>query len=116
MKIHVLSADDENNFTIVIHTPVSVGNNAVGVSWKNAGLASGKIGSTMLTEGSNGWQVSTAEKASIIAGDVLEIITSIKVGSGGVTLTVLNAIADIKIAESIAMLSRQLKYFGYTIT
>lgn len=115
-KIHVLSADDENNFTIVIHTSVSAGNNAIGVSWKNAGLASGKTGSTMLTEGLNGWQISTAERASIIEGDRLEIVTSIKVGSGGVTQAGLNIFADIKIAEYNVILARQLKYFGYSVT
>jgi hypothetical protein len=83
--IHILDANGDGQFRVVIHTPVPTGNNSAGLAWKAVLLASGRSGSTVLTEGIGPGQISTAEKATIVAGDVMEIVESIPLEGGGAT-------------------------------
>ena len=66
-KIHALETND-SIAQVVLHTATPVGNNSVGVSWKDAGLNSGKLGTTALTEGTGAGQILTTEKAQVEAG------------------------------------------------
>lgn len=113
-KIHVLTADITGNYQVAIHTQTPSGNNSAGISWKVSGLNSNLIGITILTEGTGAGQITTAEKATIVSGDVIEIIANIPAEFGGATSSSLNEMANNVINEYITKLSKQLKYFGYT--
>lgn len=116
-KIHVLESNVDGSFRVVLHTPVPAGNNSAGKSWKDSLLNSGRSGSTILPEGPGPGQITTAEKADVEAGDVIEIIDTLKVDpriSGAPLVALVEQLADEAIAEYFARLARELKYFGYT--
>ena len=110
-KMHVLAADNKGVYNAVAHYPTPAGNNSCGISWKAAGLSSGMIGSTALTEGTGPGQISTAEKASIVAGDVIEVSLTIV----SETLASATAEVDAAIANHQRFLAKSLKYFGFTV-
>lgn len=112
-KIHVLETI-HGIANVVLHTNTPAGNNSVGIAWKEAGLNSGKLGTTMLTEGTGAGQITTAEKAQVESGDVIEIVDSIHVESGGATADSIDELAGPIINEYEAELQRKLNYFGYT--
>lgn len=112
-KIHVLETD-HREAKVVLHTATPAGNNSVGIAWKEAGLNSGKLGTTMLTEGTGAGQILTAEKAQVESGDVIEIVSSIHVESGGATSASINEMADQIITKHEAELQVILNYYGYT--
>lgn len=87
-SIHVLEKTGERSYRIVGHFnlpdgagEVLEGNNGAGVNWKTLLLAAGELGSTSMTEGNGPGQISTAEKASVEAGDVVEVRGIIKVNA-----------------------------------
>ena len=113
-KIHILECDDDGNYRMVIHSPVPVGNNAAGISWKTAGLAAGKLGASILAAGTGPGQIAAAEQASIAGGDLMETMATVKAESGGATVASINDLADRAITDRRATLARQLKYYGFT--
>lgn len=88
-KFHVLETN-AGEASVVLHSVMPAGNNSVGVSWKDANLNSGSQGTTVLSEGTGAGQITTAEKANIEAGDVLEVTGLIPVESGGATPASIN--------------------------
>lgn len=113
-KIHVLTSDTNENNQIVIHINIPSGNNLANISWKIAGLNSGIIGTTIMTEGVGAGQISSSEKANIIAGNEIEIVTNISAESGGATPQSLDLMVNQIINQKLTDLAKQLKYFGYT--
>ena len=115
--IHVLAAE-QGTFQCVIHTPVPAGSNTATFTWKNVFLASGRSGTSALTEGLLPGQIATAEKATIVAGDVLEISASINLDSGGITVAEMRAtlLAEVEriVAETVAGWKRDLRFWGAT--
>lgn len=110
-KLHVLACDDKGVYRGVVHYATPAGSNSVGVSWKAAALAAGLAGTTSLVEGTGPGQITTAEKAQVVAGDVIEIpisLVSETVGGAG-------AEADAAISNHQRHLAKVLKYFGFTI-
>lgn len=114
-KIHVLEAAGDRQYKVIIHVPVPTGNNAVGMSWKSVLLASGKSGTSQLTVGTGPGQISSAENAQIVAGDVIELSTTILAESGGAGQASIDAMVDAAIAENTASIASQYKYYGHTI-
>lgn len=114
-KAHVLAADNGKKYTVVIHTPTPTGNNSAGKSWKNAGLSAGILGTTTLVEGSGVGQITTAERNSIIAGDLVEIVAQFNAESGGATLSSLTEMVDKIISEWQTNMTMKLKYYGYVL-
>ena len=115
-KIHILTAS-QGLYDLVIHVATPAGNNSAGISWKNVIIGAGR-NTTRLTEGNGAGQITTVEKASIIAGDLIEIATSVPAESGGTTAQQLTAgldlLATARISEALALFQKQYKYFGYT--
>lgn len=115
-NIHVLSGNTNGLYTAIIHTPTPVGNNAVGVSWKTALVNSG-MAKTVMTPGVAAGQISSAEKAQIEAGDVIEAVTQ---WQDDLTFTTQQRLDDFTlrtqqaVTDRLDRLSAQLKYFGYT--
>lgn len=112
-KIHVLETD-HREAKVVLHTDTPAGNNSVGISWKEAGLNSGRLGTTVLTEGTGAGQIATAEKTQVESGDVIEIADTIHVESGGATSASIDEMADQLIDKHEADLQIILNYYGYT--
>lgn len=112
-KVHVLTSDMSGNYHIVIHTPTPSGNNSAGVSWKTAGLNSGLMGITTLTEGTGAGQITTSERTTIISGDIIEIVTTIPAESGGASSQSLDQMINQIINQTLSDLEKKLKYFGY---
>jgi hypothetical protein len=112
--IHVLERLDER-FHCVVHKAIPAGNNAAGFSWKSVCLAAG-MNKTVLAEGTGPGQISTAEKASVLAGDTLEIEMTIAMFSGGVTIAQVNALVDGKYANWLTILQQKYDQWGRVYT
>ena len=112
-KIHILEADNFS-YKVAIHFPMPVGNNSIGLSWKNAAISSGKIGTTVLTVGTSAGNITQSEYDSIIAGDTIEIIRDIKVGVNPSNASV-ESLCDGLISEYQSKMVQALKYYGHTI-
>lgn len=102
--IHVLAADRSGLFSCVLHVAVPTGSNAAGTTWKDAFLASGRSGRTVMTEGLLAGQITTAEKAQIAAGDIVEFVFEMNAERGGGTLADVQAtlLADASAFRAIA--------------
>ncbi len=113
-KVHILESDNNYGYKVAIHFATPVGNNSVGESWKDCGLADGSIGSTVLKVGTAPGNVTQAEYDSIIAGNTIEIIRTITPGTTPTNAAV-EELVDIRISEYQASMSNILKYYGHTI-
>lgn len=113
-KVHVLKSDNNQSYKIAIHFATPTGNNTMGFSWKACGLESEIIGTTILTVGTAPSNITQIEYDSIIAGDTIEIIRDVTVGTSP-TNAMIEALADIFITESNNDMARILKYYGHTI-
>lgn len=117
--IHVLSgAEAGGSIQVVFHFPVPDTNNSVGVNYRTALVASGKGGTTAMTEGTDPGEISTAEKALIESGAVYEHSRTI-IFSGG-PLSGAQLVAQVRSfytrdkADLTARIATALKYFGFT--
>lgn len=114
-KIHALTADTSGDCRVVLHLPMPAGNNLVGNSWKACWLALGR-NTTSLTEGTGLGQITTAEKAQVIAGDVIELSGSIPLAVVAAGTAAVNAFADSLIATRLGSLAGELNYYGWVYT
>ncbi len=117
---HILGGSgDANQFTVVHHIPISVGNNRAGVAYRTALVNSGIGGKTAMVEGVGAGQISTAEKTQILSGELYEHSEQVSTNPGE-TATQLRDRLD---ARHTALRTRirdylqsQLSYFGFTRT
>ena len=116
--IHVITIAN-GRAQMVCHIPIPAGTNAAGVSWQAALVNSGIGGTTVLLDGdgSDG-TIGAAEKASIQAGALFEVVTDElipdSVSTGPTRLTYIDAVYNAIVAREQARLQSQLKYFGFT--
>lgn len=117
-SVHILSQSSDNEFQCVIHFPAPSGSNSAGLSWKSVLLASGLAGSTRLVEGTGPGQITAAEKAQVLAGDVIEFETVLRIESGGSTSLQIGVTIDALVANALADHARkvmsQLRRYGAT--
>uniref|UniRef100_A0A6M3M1I9 Uncharacterized protein n=1 Tax=viral metagenome TaxID=1070528 RepID=A0A6M3M1I9_9ZZZZ len=113
-KIHILKSDNNQSYEIAIHFATPAGNNTVGFSWKSCGLACGMTGTTSLEVGTEPSNITQSEYDDIIAGNVIEIVRSVTVGTSP-TNAMVEQLADIYISEYQNDVAKVLKYFGHTI-
>lgn len=111
-KIHALQMTSHGHFNTHIHFTVPAGNNSAGVAWKDAALRAGVTGGEPYDTGD------AVEMASIVAGDIVELRTTITVDPtgmepGDITAAVDRA-ADAAIAAWITEQQAALQYYGYT--
>ena len=111
-NIHVLEGNNYQ-YKIVAHFPVSEGNNSVGNSWKSCLLASHPP-APVLAVGTGPGTITQTEYDDIMAGDVLEIVRTISIGTTPTNAAVIK-LADKYIAEYLSGLASVLKYYGHTI-
>jgi len=112
-KIHAFAFDDSGGCRVILHTAMTAGNNAVGSSWKDVWLAAGK-NVTSMAEGTGIGQITTVEKASVVAGDVVEVSGVIPKEVIDQGAAAVDAFADVLIAEALEHLGRQFNYYGWT--
>jgi hypothetical protein len=112
MKVHVLDAQSTSRYRVVLHTPMPVGNNSAGVTWKAAYLAAG-LAVSILPVGSAPGTTTQAEHDAILAGDTIEILGEIPAESGGATSASVTQMADALIASALSVLQARLRYYGY---
>lgn len=116
-KLHILDALGGHRYRAVAHYAAPAGNNAAGVSWKNA-IVGAKLNVSSLAEGSGAGQINTAELADVVTGDVVEaafVMQDDPALGGAARIALAAALADKAIAEHQAHLARQLRYFGFTV-
>ena len=117
-NVHVLDKQGQG-WRVALHVAVPGGNNSAGVAWSSVALKSGRAGTTVLADGTGSdGGIASAEKASIVAGTVVEVLDVAIPPSDAVTLSAINAWLDAyyaaKSAEVLAGLSAQLAQFGRT--
>lgn len=116
--IHVLGGDGVDRWTLVFHFAVPDANNVVLVNYRTALVNSGLGGTTSMMEGTGPGQITTAELAQIVAGELFEHSISPPLESGATDNTEMLAAARAMYArdetQELAKLQRRLKYFGYT--
>lgn len=117
--IHVLAGgSDCKSWRVAMHFAVPDQENAVGVGYREALVASGVGGTTTLTEGDGPGQITSTEKAQIEAGERYEdIVTVPKLESGGTEPAQLLASARLfyqrQKADILNQLAARLRYFGF---
>ena len=118
-KAHVL--DTSGGLTqVAFHIAVPVGNNGAGTAWSAVLINSGIGGTTVLPDGAGtGGTISAAEKTSIAAGTVFEVVDRIFIPTGlnaAQANAFLDAVHAAKVTEVQAQVTARLSMFGYTRT
>lgn len=117
-NIHVLERTN-GLYRMAFHIAVPAGNNSAGLAWQSVLLKSGVGGTTILVDGDGTGTdggISTAEKASIAAGSVYEIVDSVDIQglSGAALLTFVDARFAVRQTEAQVLLSARLQWYGRT--
>lgn len=118
--IHVLSGV-KNGYRLVFHFPVRNVNNSVGVNFRTALLNSGILPVddaglvvSVMAEGTEDGQISTAELGLLRSGEVLEVSVTIRAGDTAPSNTELDAFYNEELTKQRQRIERKLRYFGHT--
>ena len=115
-KIHILEGSRPDTFRIVVHSPVPPGNNSAGFSWATCLVNSGMAATSMI-EGNGPGQITTAEKAQVLGGSLIERRFDFMIDSDW-TAAERNAALDAEAAKLIAEteqhLAATLRWYGVT--
>lgn len=115
-KIWILTADGDENYQCVVHTPTPVGNNSAGISWATCLVAAG-LATTILPDGGAtpaSYQQSTTEKNNVLNGSVIEIVRTFSIAGANANAPQVAALRDQLAADYVNYLGRILKWFGYS--
>jgi hypothetical protein len=112
-KVHVLTGMS-GRYSAVLHVPVPVGSNAIGVTWKEC-LLSGGTKVSILPIGIGKGQITQAEMDQITSGDVIEYQWEIPTNADGSapSISFIDALAEQEKARHFVETAVQYKYFGY---
>lgn len=105
-KIHVLKADINGNYQVVIHVDMPEGNNSAGKFWSDCLRYSREQGNTIMTEGSEVGRITTAEKNAIEAS----------IRNDGMNLNGLNDLVDKAVVEYLEQKQFEYKEYGREYT
>lgn len=116
-RLHIMTSNGGNTFTVVCHSPTPTGNNSAGVSWVTA-ISNGLKPVTRMTIGNGFGQIATAEANDVAAGNVIE--TSFEFNddpnwSAPTRSTQLNLIASDAVTRTQNELAAKLKWFGAVV-
>lgn len=115
-KIHVLSGDINNSYTVAVHATTPAGNNSAGTPWADAIKNSGRA-TSILTVGTGPGQISQNEFNQITGGTVIEASfqwDDNPMWTNAERQTDLDLRATQLTTELLERYSRELKYFGFT--
>lgn len=107
-------AADMKTVNTVFHIPIPIGDNTVGVAWRDA-LVAHKGGADAITSGL--LDISAADMAALKAGELLERVSTVRFSS--LFLTDAERLAEIRAAYTVAQtdtfaeLQAKLQYYGY---
>lgn len=116
-RLHIMTGDANNVFTVVCHAPTPVGNNSAGVAW-NTAIANALKPVTHMTIGNGSGQIATAEANQVASGDVMEVqfqFTDDPTWSAGTRTTQLNLIATDAVTRTQNDYAARLKWFGAVV-
>lgn len=117
-KIHVLSGDSNNLYTVVVHATAPSGSNLAGVLWSDAIKNSGRA-KTILTVGNGAGQITQSEMNQITSGALIEAVLH---WGDDPTWTNAQRVVDLDLratqltTELLDRYNAELKYFGFTRT
>ena len=112
-NVHILDVQRGTYARLVYHIPVPSGNNNSGVAWKDVIVRAGLNPASILRDGDGaGGTISAAEKASIAAGDLVEIVITEKAQPPGAAN--LTRLFNLHKDEFVAMLNATYNKFGGT--
>lgn len=117
-KIHVLSASGPNVYTVAIHATTPAGNNLAGNSWATCIQNSGRAGSVMPV-GNGPGQITQSEMNQVTSGAIFESVMQWgddPAWSNAERQADLDLRASQLVAETLAKLQTDLRYFGFTRT
>lgn len=118
MNYHVLTGrEDGNSYSVVFHIPIPNTNNRVAVNYRTALVNSGIGGTTVLPEGNGAGQITSAEKAQVVAGELYEHVEQFDTNPGETANQIRDRIDARYTALVTAIQSRlagRLAYFGFT--
>ncbi len=113
--ITVLERNMNNRWRVVMHFPVPAGNNTAGVSWRDALVASGIGGTTILPDGDGtGGTISTADKVKIVSGALLEHVESVRLGDGN-PQSAAEELYNSRKADKATQLQARLNQYGRNV-
>ena len=116
--IHVITGNNNQSWTLIMHFDIPDQNNAVGVNYRVALINSGLGRTTQLPDG-DGTEgtISSDEKTSIESGSLYEYAHSIEIDGSGVSTdsrrTAIRLAYNNSSTAVIASLQRQLKFYGH---
>lgn len=116
-NIHSLVNMGGADYQVVVHLAVPAGNNPAGTPWQTAVANMADGGTTVLKDGDGtGGTISAVEKAQIIAGTVVEVVTTLRLDT--VALANVSAFLTAEFTriqtQTLAELQVKLRFFGAT--
>ncbi|HSW46505.1 MAG TPA: hypothetical protein VLM89_13135 [Phycisphaerae bacterium] len=112
-KVHAFTGDTSGGCRVILHTAMPAGNNLVGRTWKSCWIAAGR-NTTSMVEGNGIGQISAAEKAQVVAGDVIELSGEVPLSVVGQGTAAVSAFADALVATRLGSLANEFNYYGHT--
>lgn len=116
--IHVLEGDGIATWKLIFHFAVPNVNNIVGFNYRTVLVNSGLGGTSSMPEGSGAGEITAAELAQVVAGELFEHSLSPPLESGATDnaemLVAAQAMYARDEARVIADLQKRLKYYGFT--
>lgn len=113
--ITVLERNNDNRWRVVMHFPVPAGINAASVTWRDALIASGIGGTTILPDGDGtGGTINAADKVLIESGALLEHVESVRLGSGN-PVSAAEELYNSRKADKTAQLQARLNQYGRSV-
>jgi hypothetical protein len=117
-RIHVMqrnSVSTPPNTTehrCLVHVSMPSGTNLVGILWSDVFLGSGVAGFTRMREGVKQDEITTAEKASILAGTIIELEMDLLVDNSGNVVVIRDGVFDQAVAAKISEVQARLQQYG----
>lgn len=118
-RVHVLDSSGPNT-RLVFHIAIpATGNNSAGVQWRTAVRFGVLPRTSVMTVGTAQGQILAAENTQLTNGEIHEVVESVPVPEGMNTAAA-NAFLDElhadRLAQLLAKLQQDLKYFGFLRT
>lgn len=117
-RLHILEANGNNVYSVVVHATTPVGNNSAGIAWSTA-LQNSGLAMTRMTVGNGPGQISQAEANQVTSGALIEASFQWQDDPTWDTATRtadLNTRATQAVNAVIADYGARLKWFGQTVT
>ena len=111
-NVHVLTIDG-NEVSVVMHFNIPNTNNAASVNWRT--IAARFFGTTTLPDGDGtAGTISTAEKASVVAGSIVEQTQTFKLGTNSPTGPQIDAAFSAAQTQWLADFQARYNRYGFT--